>query len=321
LKALLEASRSTIVTVVVAGSSSRLLVASARALVDAHAPSRDEWPNTLFGRLFAEGVLTDDMGYRNTEDGDWELVPSAQITFQRFADYRIATSMVASLKTAAELQAALAVGKPLRAQVSEARTGIIEALAVLLPERFGVELLDAARWNLQGHRAARWHRATLESIASRRDDAATPRTAELLRDISGRSRALFEAATGTLLAVAARPDHALNAEFLHASLTRWSMAERDAAWSIITYRGLDERGPLDRLVRWAAAGPSRTIPTPSLSSRPSLWCGHSARRIASCATTSPRFSASSYPSAFRSCRSCSIDFGPSTIPTSFSAWP
>jgi hypothetical protein len=253
----------------------------ASAIIDSHASHLQAWPNTLFGQLLAEGILTTDIGYRTTESGDWESLDTARITFQRLGDYRIAGSMLARLETPTQLKNALKAGQRLREQVLAARAGIIEALAVLLPERFGVELLDAARWNLRDRRRERWHQATLSSIASRRDDAATERTIELVREISGRSRHLFEQATSVLVTVAARPDHALNAEFLHAALSRWPMPARDASWGITTYNWLDQTGPLDQLVRWAAAAPYPDYPDEviELASIPLTWLLASPNRV------------------------------------------
>jgi len=231
-----------------------MLREDARAVIDKHAPRLHAWPKTLFGQLLAEGVLSVDVAYRRT-DADWELVEGVRFTFQRFADYRIAASLFSAVSSRADLEGALEPGQSLRAKVRDARAGLVEALAVLLPERYGVELIDAARWRLRGPVTERWDRATLASIGTRRDDAASKRTAELLRRISTRSHDLFEMATEVLISVAARPAHALNGEFLHSALMRWQMAERDVAWGITTYGWMDQRGPLDRLIRWAAAGP------------------------------------------------------------------
>jgi hypothetical protein len=225
-----------------------------RRVVDAQASHLTSWPDTLFGQLLAEGILTEDLGYERSDDGELTLVPGVQITFQRLADYRIADAMLASVATPAELRTALRAGEPLRKQITRARTGVIEALAVLLPERFGIELLQAARWG-NAPQLNRWRAATLDSIATRRDDAVTERTRELFRAISRASRPLFDHATQILVTVAARPNHPLNAEFLHRALSKLSMADRDASWGLLTYWWIDEPGPLDRLVRWAAAGP------------------------------------------------------------------
>lgn len=252
-----------------------------RRLIDAQAPHLHHWPETLFGQLLAEGILTSDAAYRTNDAGEWERVPSVQITFQRFADYRIANAMLAKCETESELRSMLEVGEPMRAQLLNARAGIIEALAVLLPERFGVELMDAASWGLRDARARRWHAATVESVSARRDDAVTDRTAELLGRAMGHSRDLAESAVESLLSVAARPEHPLNAERLHGWLMRQPMPVRDSVWSTMTYRWMDHRGPLDRLIRWASAGPYPDYPqrVVELAAIPLVWTLTSPNRI------------------------------------------
>jgi hypothetical protein len=222
-------------------------------VIDRSAPHLHDWPRTLFGQLLSEGVLTADRVYARDADGRWDLVEGVRFTFQRLADYQIAERLIGD-RTRKQLEQALRPGQPLRASFRGARAGLIEALAVLLPERFGIELLDAANWRHDRMTADTWHEATLSSIAARRDDAITERTRELLRRSSGRSQHLFEQATRVLLSVSARPAHPLNSNFLHKVLMRWPMPARDATWGIDTYGGLSERGPLDRLVRWAARG-------------------------------------------------------------------
>jgi hypothetical protein len=226
---------------------------TARNLIDRHVPHLNAWPRTLFGQLLSEGVLAADRVYERDADGDWGLVDGVRFTFQRLADYQIAERLIGD-RTRKQLEEALRPSQPLRTSFRGARAGLIEALAVLLPERFGIELLDAANWRHDPMTTQTWHEATLASIASRRDDAVTQRTRELLTRISGRSQHLFEQATRMLLSVSARPAHPLNGAFLHKVLMRWPMPTRDATWGIDTYGALSERGPLDRLVRWAARG-------------------------------------------------------------------
>ena len=50
------------------------------------------------------------------------------------------------------LKESLAEGTPLSKRLAEAPVGWIEALAVQVPEQFGVELLDAAQWELGSFR-------------------------------------------------------------------------------------------------------------------------------------------------------------------------
>lgn len=251
----------------------------ARALIDSYAPHLHQWPNTLFGRLLAEGVLTEDTSYQESDTGGWELVAGVQITFQRFADYRIASSLLAPYADAAALRKALAGKSALRRRLLETRAGVIAALCVLVPERYGIELLDAATWNLDETVAPAWYRTTLTSMAARREDAASDRTVELLKELSGKSGQLFVLATEVLITVAARPGHLLNADFLHRSLMSRSMPDRDAGWGRVTYYWLDSQGPLDRLLRWAAQPRERTTEEViELSCVPLVWTFSSPNR-------------------------------------------
>ena len=157
------------------------------------------------------------------------------------------------------LREALLAGRPLRRQVLNAPAGWIEALAVQMPERFNIELLDAAGWHLDSSTRRRWNRAFVKSVATRRPSAVTDRTRVLLSGVARRSGDLNGLVRETLLTVALLPEHPL-CGVLHERLKSWSMPTRDIAWSIPTYDAFDSGGTLDRLIRWAARGPYPDCP-------------------------------------------------------------
>jgi hypothetical protein len=216
------------------------------------APGLVQWPATMFGQLLSEGILTADVAY------DLETrqhVQVARFSYQRFADYRIAAALLAPHASSDGLRTALAAGKPLRKQLLAAPAGWVEALTVQVPERFGVELLDAARWRLDSWDREMWDRALLHSVVSRKPEAITQRTRELMSSAEKRSGHLSDDVLDTLLTVAPIPDHPLNANYLHAALGKRPMPERDRIWSGRTYFAFDGEGPIDRLIRWAARAP------------------------------------------------------------------
>lgn len=221
-------------------------------IVNGIAPSLRHWPNTLLGQLLDEGVLAKDLAWRN---GKRELV--VRFTYQRLADYRVASALLDRLDRD-RLRQALKPGEPLQKQMREAPAGWIEALSVLVPERFGVELLDAGSWRLKPGAQARFDRAFVQSVATRKPSAVTERSRKLLRTVQRRS-GLSAQALEALLTVAPSQKHPLNAGFLHDVLKRKPMPDRDVAWSIPTYFAFDDPsvlgGTLDRLLRWAADGP------------------------------------------------------------------
>ena len=221
-------------------------------IVKKFARKRHRWPNTLLGQLLSEGVLAEDLAWRN---GEHEQV--VRFTYQRLADYRAASVLLAPFDRD-RFRQALEPGGPLRKQIQEAPAGWIEALSVLMPERFGVELLDASRWYFKPDDQARFDRAFVQSVTARQPSAVTGRSRRLLRTIKRRS-GLSAQALEALLTVAPSPEHPLNAEFLHDILKRRPMPERDVDWSVPTYFAFDDPsvlgGTLDRLIRWAARGP------------------------------------------------------------------
>ena len=239
-------------------------------IIDGFAPGRDRWPDTLLGQLLDEGVLTADVAWRRDAK---EPVQVVRFTYQRFADYRVASALLEPLsRDPARLRDALAAGRPLRKRMLTAPAAWIEALAVLVPEYFGLELLDAARWRLESRRRRWWESAFVRSISTRRAAAVTATTRALLSRVSRNSRQMRDLVLDALLTVAPFPEHPLS-ETLHRNLKNWSMPVRDVAWSFPTYFAFDDGGPLDRLIRWAARGPYPDCPDPLIEAAtvPIVW--------------------------------------------------
>ncbi len=243
---------------------------SASGIVDQFAPGKTDWPNTMFGQLLNEGVLTSELAW-DFETDDYHQV--VRFTYQRLGDYRAVAAMLAPFASKEELKTALAAGKPLRETFLKAPAGWIEALSVLLPERLGVELFDASNWRLAKSKRAVWDRALMKSIASRQPTAITDRSRELVGRAQQRSRGMREEVLDVLLAVAPHPAHPLNANYLHDRMMAFSLPDRDMAWSKQTYFAFGGGGPLDRLIRWAARGPAPETSSEviELASIPIIW--------------------------------------------------
>ena len=228
-------------------------------------PHLHEWPNTLFGQLLSEGVLTRDV--------TWEGDEVVRFTYQRFADFRVVSTLLMPLnRDQTRLRHALKPGSPLRNRILKAPPGWIEALSVQLPEQFNIELLDAARWHLRSYTRYQWDEAFVQSISVRRPSAVTERTRELLRHVQRRS-GLNELVLETVLTVAPQPEHLLNAHALHNGLQKLPMPKRDVSWSIPTYFAFNSGNALDRLIRWSARGPYPGYPDEviELAAIPLIW--------------------------------------------------
>ena len=237
-KALVEANRDT------------LTYATTSDLIDKFGNGLHQWPDTLFGQLLSEGVLSKDVAW------DFEANEARQVvrfTYQQFADYQVVSILLDPFDSDADsLRQALSAGEALHQTVLNAPPNWIEALAVVVPERFGIEMQDTARWDLDGYNHHVRDSALVSSVAVRLPSAVTERTRALLAAAQRRNRDLRDSVLETWLSVATQPGHLLNAYALHQTLKDMSMPDRDVAWSTPTYYTLDNGGPLDRLIRWAS---------------------------------------------------------------------
>ena len=63
----------------------------AAEIINAFAPGRNQWPDTMLGVLLSESVLTADL---TRDSGTAELIEAIRFTYQRFADYRIGSVLL-----------------------------------------------------------------------------------------------------------------------------------------------------------------------------------------------------------------------------------
>jgi hypothetical protein len=253
----------------------------AAALLDQFAPQRVEWPDTMLGRMLDEGVLADDLAYE-WRGGKTQRTRVVRFTYQRLADHSIVGYVLGRITDADALRDALAPGAALRKWISEAPSGWLKALSMQVPERFGVELIDATEWQVgKGGREVLLGEL-IDGLSWREPDSITLRTLELVEEATRLDDDLAGAVEETMLRVAAIPEHPLNAERLHATLVAQPMPDRDAGWGIRTYHAYADGGALERLARWAARGPhpAATDDVIVLAALPLMWMLGSPNRFA-----------------------------------------
>jgi hypothetical protein len=262
----------------------RLAYAQVRPLINGFAPHLQTSPDTLLEAMAAEGLLAIDRGWLPERNGSDEVV---SFPYQRFSDHLVLrTFLDQRLPDASELvREAFAADQQLGEWLANAPGGLIEALAIQLPERCEIELPDLlpepAENDWEGF--ARWQEAMrgfVSSLVVRDRCAFGPRTHELIN--MGLNHLPDEMADA-LISVAPDPEHPYNAAKLHAFLTSMAMAERDAYWTRLLYHAFgDPAHALDRLVRWAARGPYDSYPQEviELASVPLAWLLASPNRFA-----------------------------------------
>jgi hypothetical protein len=197
---------------------------------------------SLAQHLISEDLLTRVRGFG--ADADEEYV---RFAYQRFSDFTVVAEMLRDMKTGN------VHGKALRRHLREAEwlpasRNWIEAFATLSPEFGGPELPDVAT-SFDDSPALR--SAFLHSIVWRKHANITSNTEKHLQTLLMRSDECREEAYETIIFVATRPEHPLNAEWLDRFLRTLTMAERDGFWSTAIFGGWKKDGAIKRLIEWA----------------------------------------------------------------------
>jgi hypothetical protein len=209
--------------------------------------SQGDRDRELLTQLESEGMLTVEAGTLDGVSSGEQSGEAVRFTFQRFSDHALAAHLLDTHLPAAEPAKAFAVGGPLHHLVTGEQawrlSGVLEAMAVQLPERCRAELPDVVPqsrlWSVR--------EAFRESLLWRDQTTFTQRTFDLVGELLGEDEKL-----PTLLRIATEPDNPFNAEYLHERLTSWPMPERDARWSSdIAHLAGEADGPVETLIDWA----------------------------------------------------------------------
>ncbi|MEI6707713.1 MAG: ATP-binding protein [Methylococcales bacterium] len=215
--------------------------------LDSVFPSLGQQDRSLLSELEHEGIITIEPVYISANEQDEHV----RFTFERFSDFQIAGYLLEQHIKGSHAFQPLVPHTPLHDFLARENiyqfAGIIEALAVLLPEQTEFEILDLSlpdefhyRWILEN--------AFLESLLLRRQDRFTEKTRQLVIDLSSYENHWLN----TLIAISTEPDNRFNARYLHNKLISLSMPKRDADWSInIAEMNIEEGSHLDILLSWA----------------------------------------------------------------------
>lgn len=213
-----------------------LLMADVEQLTTTLLPDRG-WHSSLLHGLIVEGVLAQDR-----VGGD----EAVHFGYQRLSDHLRAERILLTHDDSS-LSSRLAdlAGEE---YASYRHAGLLEALAVLLPERRQQELHELvphADFDVIED-------AFLASIIWRELDAFPEHLAlDYLNSIRTGGYWSDDRVLTTLLHVACVPDHPFNAELLHANLARRSLPERDQWWTTYINHSDPESSVVYRIIDWA----------------------------------------------------------------------
>jgi len=221
--------------------------ASARAILEAILPSQGLYDRSLLSQLTSEGVLSiDPLRLPDGRSQDY-----VRFSFERYSDHRIAQYLLDKHLDPARPGDSFAPGTALYAYVSARdayqKMGIIEAMAIQVPELSGAELADLVPRDPETEFIL--DRTFLQSVLWRNQKYFCKRTLALLEEISQRSG--YDEVTRVLVAIATEPENEFNIRYLHQRLWDMPMAERDRWWSIYVAHAGDADGhPIETLISW-----------------------------------------------------------------------
>ena len=212
---------------------------------------------SIYRHLKSNGILVEVGSYHFDNGGEADV--RVRFPYERFSDYFIADQMLKRFKTANDLKKGWRRDGTLK-RINEEKEfwkvrGLMWALAILIPERFGIELADLIQCQeLQGE----LHAAFLDSLPWRSPESFSKRSSELLCHSEALGPQTFLQA---MLRVSTIPDHPYNADYLHKCLKQMKLPIRDAIWTIeignLTMWG-DQSVP-DLLVKWAFRVPKNLV--------------------------------------------------------------
>jgi hypothetical protein len=203
---------------------------------------------SLLDALIAQGLVEEDV----IPDGSPYGADIITITFERIGHHLIVSDALTGVTDADGVRAQLA-GRlgTLIGLGAAVDLGILEATSVVVAERLGLELTEF-RTEISDDDALA--AAVIAGTGWRSASSIAEETGDIIVDAL-RREATFDAGLTMLFRLAARPDHPLNADFLHEFLMRLNMGGRDQflpGWLHITH---GTSGAVDRLIRWAREKP------------------------------------------------------------------
>ena len=160
--------------------------------------------------------------------------PLIRFTYERFSDYFVAQQILEpyNLDT---IDSVFSVDQPLGKVILEhgyyRYAGILEALAIIIAEKYNKELVDLIPCDADAN-IAEWQVAEIFSntVIWRTPSSFSARTLELLNQVKGFGN--DNRALNILLRLSTEPSHPWNARLIHKNLIDKEIAERDHFWSI-----------------------------------------------------------------------------------------
>ena len=222
-------------------------------------PDNENWLETLI----RNGLLQKYPAYSKNPDPLNPPDDDIRFSFERLKDHLMAKKLLEDLDDLSDVfHENGRLGFILKNKMVWYWSGLISALSIAVPEKYGIELYDCLPEKTDYHTASIFLRGFEESVKWRDKDAFSHRTRELLPILD---KVHINSLT-LVLEMSLSENHPFNAiNLLSPALKKRQMAERDAFWSYkLCHEGNDDNYSIERIVDWSFDGASNLTETDAL---------------------------------------------------------
>lgn len=231
-------------------------------LVEAMAYARQDWINldeseyivngvlppqaqhiSLYSLMVSEGILIEDTRWISGKDQYAEVTHFA---YERFADHLIISHFINKHQHTEDWTAIFTDGQPLSFLLDN--VGWLDALCIQVPEKIGVELPQLLQKDSEVYHLPY---SFINSLIWRDPKSFTDGSRVILNKFYAEDEHFKDEILDAVLTVSPITNHPFNADSLHKHLSSFSMAERDADWSIFLHYQYGNKRAVDRLIDWA----------------------------------------------------------------------
>lgn len=197
----------------------------------------------LLDELISEGILSQNLFWKSENQNEEGIY----LAYERFEDHLMATYI---MDNTPDLENAFKENGTLFHLVKDEYTcsinkGLLEALTIQVPEKTGKELYEYIPHVSDSPLIIE---CFIQSLLWRKIETTSEKLIDYVNANELQYNNLF---LDTILSVTAIPNHYFNAYLLHRNLLRFSLADRDAWWTIYLKRQFSYESAVRRLIDWA----------------------------------------------------------------------
>lgn len=198
--------------------------------------------------LVSEGLFAKNIFWSSNKD-DYE--EGIYFAYERFADHSYANYLFQQNET--PLLAFSELGNIYQILTSRSdlyqHKGLVEALSIQLPEKAGKELFEVINPDLMLFPGIA--EAFVESLRWRRLETMGEKLLDYINKVVVQNASIKHIFGEVLFSVTSVPKHFFNANFLHKTLIKLKMADRDSWWTVWLKDQFYDGNGVQRLIEWA----------------------------------------------------------------------